>query len=137
MSVHPDHAILYTAKLSIDFLVVNDIDKAPDPPCSPDLAPLDFFLSADAKRQLRGCSFDNTDDLLMKVRDILDGSGRLTLVNAFEEWVMGLRQYFGTEGGYVGWYTVYAFYLNDRLISPFSKFFCFLSMFSSFYYATC
>jgi hypothetical protein len=52
---------------------------------SRDLVPSDFFLFGDVKRQLSGCSFDNGDDLLMTVHEILDGSDRPTLISVFEE----------------------------------------------------
>jgi hypothetical protein len=72
-------------KLSMDFVNANRITRAPNPPYSPDLAPSDFFLFADVKRQLTGCSFDHADDLFTAVQEILDSFNKPTSIRAFEE----------------------------------------------------
>jgi hypothetical protein len=64
LNVHADHAIPHRANISMDFLAATILGNTADPLYSPDLALLDFFLFVNAKRQLSGCSFDNTDGLL-------------------------------------------------------------------------
>jgi hypothetical protein len=51
----------------------NRMARAPHPPHSPDLAPSNFFLFGKVKQQLSGCSFDDADDLLAAVQEIVDG----------------------------------------------------------------
>jgi hypothetical protein len=58
----------------------------------PDLAPSNFVLFEDVKRQLSGCSFDGADDLLIAIQAILDGFERPTLIRIFGEWVRRLEQ---------------------------------------------
>jgi hypothetical protein len=100
--VHADNARPHTAKLLMDFMDANRMTQAPHPPDSPDLAPSDFFLFRDVKRQLSRCSFDHADDLIAAVHEILDGVDKATLIRVFEEWVRRLEQCIETEGGYVG-----------------------------------
>jgi hypothetical protein len=69
--IHADNARPHTAKLSMDFMDANRMTRAPHPPYLPDLAPPDFFLFGDVKRQFRGCPFDHADDLLTVVQEIL------------------------------------------------------------------
>jgi hypothetical protein len=54
------------------------------------------------KRQLNGCCFDDADDLLTVVHEVLDGFDRPTLFRVFEECVKKLAQCIETEGEYVG-----------------------------------
>jgi hypothetical protein len=81
----------------MDFMDGNRITRGRHPPYSPDLAPSDFFLFGDVKRQLSGCSFDHADDLLTAVREILDAFGARTLIRVSEEWVMRLEQCIETK----------------------------------------
>jgi hypothetical protein len=67
----------------MDFMDVNRMTRAPHPPCSPDSAPSDFFLFEDVKRQLGGCSFDDADDLLTAVQQILDGRDKPMVIKIF------------------------------------------------------
>jgi hypothetical protein len=102
LSVHADHARPHTAKLSMDFVDANGMEKAPHPPYSPDLAPSDFFLFGDVKRQLSGCFFDSTDDLLLTVRRILDGYDRPRLISVFHKWMRRPRECIDPGGDSVG-----------------------------------
>jgi hypothetical protein len=74
----------------MDFTNANKMTRALHPLYSPDLAPSDFFLFGNVKRQLSGCSFDHTDDLLTVVQEILDGFDKATLIRVFDEWVRRL-----------------------------------------------
>jgi hypothetical protein len=57
----------------MDFPEANGMMKAPHASYSPDFARSDFFLFRHLKRQLCECFFDNTDNPLPAVHDILDG----------------------------------------------------------------
>jgi hypothetical protein len=84
LSVQADNAGPHTAKLSMDCLQPNNMRKAHHPLYSPDLAPSDFLLFGNVKRQLSGCCFDGADDILPAVHRILDGYDRSTLISVFE-----------------------------------------------------
>jgi hypothetical protein len=47
--------------------------SAPHPPHSPDLAPSHFYLFGYVKRCLAGLSFEDADQLLAAVEDVLEG----------------------------------------------------------------
>jgi hypothetical protein len=82
----------------MDFMNANEMTRAPHLPYSPDLAPLDFFLFGNVKRQLSGCCFNHADDLLNAVQEILDGFNKPMLIKVFEEWVRILEQCIKTKG---------------------------------------
>jgi histone-lysine N-methyltransferase SETMAR len=71
--VHADNARPNIAKLSTQYFHDNRMKSAPHPPCSPELAPSDFYLFEDLKRCLAGLSFDDADRLLAAVESILEG----------------------------------------------------------------
>jgi hypothetical protein len=71
---------------------------APHPPYSPDFTPTDFFLFGDIKQQFSGCSFDDADNLLSLVQEILDGFEKLALIWVFNERQRRLEQYPETQG---------------------------------------
>jgi hypothetical protein len=66
--------------------------SAPHPPCSPDLAPLDFYLFGDVKRCLAGLSFEDADQLLAAVEGVLECIEKVTVQAVFLEWMDGLRK---------------------------------------------
>jgi hypothetical protein len=92
LDVHPDNAGSHAVKLSMDFLKARIMRRAPHPPDSPDSAPSDFFLFGKGKRQFSGRCFDNADDLLAAIHDILDGLGRPTLIGVVEGWMRRPQQ---------------------------------------------
>jgi hypothetical protein len=96
--VHADNAKPCTAKVSMDFMDANRMMRAPHPAYSLDLAPSDFFLFGDVKRQLSGCCFDHADELLIAVQEILDGFDKHMLIRVFGECLRRLEQYIETKG---------------------------------------
>jgi hypothetical protein len=84
------------------FIDANRITRVPHLPYSPDLAPSDFFLFGDVKRQPSQCSFDNADDLLTAVQESLGGFEKPTFIRVVDEWVRRLQQSIETQGEYVG-----------------------------------
>jgi histone-lysine N-methyltransferase SETMAR len=77
--VHADNARPYTAKLSTQYFNKNRMKSAPHPPYSPDLVPSDFYLFGYVKRCLAGLSFEDADQLLAAVEDVLEGIEKMTL----------------------------------------------------------
>jgi hypothetical protein len=68
--VHPDNARRHTARASLEHLEANGMEKAPHPPYSPDLTPLDFFLFGHVKRMVCGCAFGSSGEPLSAVGGI-------------------------------------------------------------------
>jgi hypothetical protein len=74
--------------------------SAPHPPSSPDLTPSDFYLFGHVKRCLAGLSFEDADQFLAAVKDILADIEKLTLQAVFLEWIDRLRKCITTNGEY-------------------------------------
>jgi len=49
--------------LVCNFLAKNETTVVPQPPYSPDLAPVDFFPFPKLKSTLKGCRFDTSDEI--------------------------------------------------------------------------
>jgi hypothetical protein len=61
--------------------------STPYPPYAPDLAPSNFYLFGYVKRCLADLSFEDADQLLAAVEDILEGIEKVTLQAVFLEWM--------------------------------------------------
>jgi hypothetical protein len=71
LSLHVDNFRPDTAKVSIDYIISNEIKRAPHPPYSPDLAPSHFFLFGYVKRKLIVYRTESESELLVPIRVIL------------------------------------------------------------------
>ena len=76
-----DNARVHTCKVAMDALERNGYEFIPNLAYSPDLAPSDFFLFPNLKKDIRGCHFRSDEEV----------------VTAVEEWVNG------KVGWLVGW----------------------------------
>jgi hypothetical protein len=75
--------------------------RAPQPPFSPDLAPLDFYLFGKLKTTLIRSVFENEQELLDGIMRVLDRITHNELKSVFEEWVARLDVCFYRGGDYV------------------------------------
>jgi hypothetical protein len=85
--VHADKAGHHCAKMILGFLEQNGMRQTPHPPCSPDLAPSDFYLLANVKQFLALHGFTDRGALLGAVQDILRDIEKVTLDWVFLAWV--------------------------------------------------
>ena len=69
-------------KVAMDAVERNRYESIPHPACSPDLAPSDFFLFPDLKKDIRGLHFRSDEEV----------------VTAVEEWVSGKDPDFFSSG---------------------------------------
>lgn len=58
-ALHMDNARPHTARLTMDFIKAKNITLVPHPPYSPDLAPADFWLFPNVKKELAGSTFES------------------------------------------------------------------------------
>jgi hypothetical protein len=58
----------------------------PHPPCSPDLAPCDFFLFPRIKNKLKGRRFDDVDTIKMNTTRELNVLSREDFQRCFQMW---------------------------------------------------
>ncbi|UYV78256.1 hypothetical protein LAZ67_16000691 [Cordylochernes scorpioides] len=61
--LHHDNSPAHTSLLVRDFLAKNNTLMMPQPPCSPDLAPCDFFLFPKLKRPMKGRRYATLDEI--------------------------------------------------------------------------
>jgi len=67
-------------------LAKNKIAVIPHPPYSPDLPPCDFFLFPKLKLKLKGCWFDNIEEIQAKSQTVLDTLTEKDFQEAFQKW---------------------------------------------------
>ena len=77
-----DNARVHTCKVSMDAVERNGYELIPHPAYSPDLAPSDFFLFPNLKKDIRGLHFRSDEEV----------------VTAAEEWVNGKDPEFFSSG---------------------------------------
>jgi hypothetical protein len=68
-----------------NFMKQNGMESMPHPPCSPDLAPSDFFLFPLVKKSLDQFECDNLDDFLKAITEILGSQQAEDLDSVFQE----------------------------------------------------
>jgi hypothetical protein len=100
--LHGDGARPHAARVSTDYVTRNGMKRAPHPPCSPDLAPSDFFLFGHMKRKMMGYRAESESELLVRIRVMLAEIPR-DIVNAvFFGWMDRLQHCIDTNGDPVG-----------------------------------
>jgi hypothetical protein len=100
MVAHLDIATPHTAKCTIDYLRANQLMRAPQAACSPDLAPSDFYRFDKLKMMLIGGAFAD-DELLQGVMEVLNRTSQEELGAVFEEWLVRLDRCIQQNGEYV------------------------------------
>jgi len=83
----PAHRALATQK-KLAYLGFQCLDH---PPCSPDLAPLDYHLFPGLKKQLKGCQFLSDAEVIAAVDTWFDGQPSeffLSGLQKLEQWAM-------------------------------------------------
>jgi hypothetical protein len=91
---------VHFSKVAEQFLEANDILRILYPPYSPDLAPPDFWLFGCIKTALSGAKFDEPDQLLNAITELLNTISVEELRAVFDEWVERVRWVTENEGVY-------------------------------------
>ena len=71
-TLHHDNAPAHTAAATKEFLASEGAQLMSHSPCSPDLAPCDFFLFPHVKKQLRGTRYDSPQDAIHSFTRAID-----------------------------------------------------------------
>jgi histone-lysine N-methyltransferase SETMAR len=79
-----DNAPVHTSRVAQEKIHAAGFDVIPHPPYSPDLAPSDYCLFGELKKQLRGRHFSDADDLQEAVNDVFEGLSPSFYHDAFE-----------------------------------------------------
>ena len=96
-----DNARVHTCKVAMDTVERNGYELIPHPAYSPNLAPSDFFLFTNLKKDIRECHFRSDEEIVTAVKEWVSGkdpdffsSGLMT----FEyRWSKSITQ----EGNYI------------------------------------
>jgi histone-lysine N-methyltransferase SETMAR len=99
--LHFDNATVHTARCTQEFMRENRMRRAPHPPFSPDLAPSDFYLFGKVKTALRGQIFEEENELVAAVREVLATISRDELESVFADWLRRLDECVQKNGDYV------------------------------------
>jgi transposase len=83
--LHHDNALAHDALAVREFLAKKSIMKLDHPPCSPDLAPCDFFLFPKLKTALKGYRFSDTSDIQGHATTILQSIPEEEFQKCFEQ----------------------------------------------------
>jgi len=83
--IHHDNAPAHTALRIRQFFTSQDMTLVSHPPYSPDLAPADFFLFPQTKRDLKGQRFDTLEDVVAASTRALN-SNQVEFQRCFEQW---------------------------------------------------
>jgi transposase len=83
--VHVDNAKPHTSKMSIEKIEELGFILAPQPPCSPDVAPGEFFLFGYLKQHLEGKHFTREDQVIAAVREVFDKIPLQTFPNVMDD----------------------------------------------------
>ena len=68
-----DNARVNTCKVAMDAVERNGYELIPHPACSPDLAPSDFFLFPNLKKDIRGLHFRSDEEVVTVVEEWVNG----------------------------------------------------------------
>ena len=68
-----DNARVHTCKVAMDTVERNRYELIPHPAYSPDLAPSDFFLFPDLKKDIRGLRFRSDEEVVTAVEEWING----------------------------------------------------------------
>ena len=69
---HDDNAKLHPAWITNEFLLENHVEQYQNPAYSSDLSPYDFFLFPKTKKQLHGIRFNDDNEMLTALEQVID-----------------------------------------------------------------
>jgi hypothetical protein len=84
MAVHVDNCSVHRSMTTESFMKTPDMISMPHPPCSPNLAPSDFYFFLTVKEKLEHAGITAEDQLLEKIHTIMRSIPGEELKRAFE-----------------------------------------------------
>ena len=96
-----DNTRVYTCKVAMDAVERNGYELIPHPAYSPDLAPSDFFLFPNLKKDIRGLHFRSDEEVVTAVEEWVNGKDP----DFFSSGLMALKHHWSKcitlEGNYI------------------------------------
>lgn len=99
--LHQDNARPHVANAVVDFLAMKNVETVPHPPYSPDLAPNDFFLYPQAKRELKGRRFPTAAAAVKALEAVLKVLSKNGFEHVFQEWQRRWTKCVALNGDYL------------------------------------
>ena len=84
--IHLDNVPIHKSHATKDFLTENDINVAPHPPFSPDLAPTVFFLLGALKGKNERIKFNSPNEIIEWIEEKFSSFSKDTLKSVFMHW---------------------------------------------------
>ena len=97
--LHHDNAPAHAALLTRRFLTDNNMTVVPHPPCSPDLAPSDFFIFPKLKMRLKGRRFQ-MEEIQAEWQAVLNMLRENNFQECFKNWQCRWDRCQASEGDY-------------------------------------
>ena len=105
-----DNARVHTCKVAMDAVERNGYELIPHPAYSPDLAPSDFFLFPNLKKDIRGLHFRSDEEVVRAVEEGVNGkdpdffsSGLMALEHRWSKCITLEGNYIETEEVDLNW----------------------------------
>lgn len=98
--LHQDNCRVHFSKQCQEFYAANDIELMKHPAYSPDLAPCDFWLFKEVKKNFKGKEFDNENDLAAAVYEFLGSISPDQYAKCFKIWFERMKTCIKEEGRY-------------------------------------
>jgi hypothetical protein len=98
--IHHDNVPARTALTVQQFQATDNMAVVPHPPCSPDLAPCDFFLFPKIKMTLKGQRFNDVEDIQAESQATLDTVQKEEFQKCFQKWENRWNHCIAAQGEY-------------------------------------
>ncbi|GBP07494.1 Mariner Mos1 transposase [Eumeta japonica] len=96
-----DNASVHTARVSRQALKDTGFSEIDHPPYSPDLAPSDYFLFSNLKKELRGRRFVDDNEMKMAVESHFDCKEKKYFLGGLKALYTRCEKCFSLEGDYI------------------------------------
>ena len=98
--LHHDNAAPHKSAVVMEYLRKEWIKLLPHPPYSPDIAPCDFFLFPQIKKELKGKSFNNVKNLARAIQAVVESIPKANYEKSFQSWQNCLQCCIDVNGEY-------------------------------------
>ena len=92
--------VLTPQQRHIDYLQENNVQLVTHPPYSPDLAPYDFFLFPQIKKQLKGKPFSCVEEARAFAEGAISDIPQSAWAGAVDSWFQRMAKCIQAQGGY-------------------------------------
>lgn len=99
--LHHDNARPHVANVVTEFLHSKNVRSVPHPPYSPDIAPCDFYLYPQAKKDLKGRRFQTELHAVKALEAILKRLSKDGFCHVFEQWQHRWDKVIALQGEYI------------------------------------